>query len=208
MLATTVMRALNLAIETTLHADPHSSQRLRALNGKVIAICLAPFNLTLFGCIQSDDLVFTLTEPPVVHATLRGTPLQLASLGFTRGATRQSFFADGVTLTGDAELAQQITHLFDALNIDWEEMTSRCIGDVPAYRLSQTVTGARRWLRQATQSLVSNIDDYLHEETTLAPHPLEVEAFLNDVDTLSMDTERLAARLHHLIQAETPHENP
>lgn len=206
MLATPFMKALNLAIETTLHADPHSARRLRALEGKVIAIHLRPLNVTLYGRVQSEDLVFALDEPPVVHATLSGTPLQLAGLGFARGSTRQSFFADGVTLTGDAEFAQQITHLFDALSIDWEELTARCVGDVPAYRLSQAVKNARTWLRQASQSIVSNVDDYLHEETPLAPHPADIEAFLNDVDTLSMDTERFAARLHHFILAETPHE--
>lgn len=206
MLATPLMRALNFAIETALHADPRSAKRLQALNGKVIAICLQPFNLTFYGCIQSDDFVLSLTEPPSVHATISGTPLQLASLSFSSGVARHRFFSEGVTLTGDAELAQQIMHLFDALTIDWEELTSQCVGDVPAYRLSQAFKGARAWLHQAKQSFVSNVDDYLHEETTLAPHPVDIETFMNDVDTLSMDTERFAARLQHLIHAETSHE--
>ena len=88
--------------------------------------------------------------------------------------------------------------LFDELHIDWEDISANVIGDIPAYRLSQFVKGAKNWLQATCDTLRHHIDDYIHEEVNLAPSIFAVEDFMNDVDALRMQADRLEARIQHL----------
>jgi ubiquinone biosynthesis protein UbiJ len=211
MLKEPLLKALNAALQTYLNADPHSKDRLRKLHGKAFALKLHPFDFTLYGECTQHSIHLSTEAPTPIQTTISGTPLQLAALAFTKSNARHRFFADDITLEGNAEFAQQLMHVFDALSIDWEEIISHCLGDGPAYRLSQAVVFAKNSLKQGIKSLIRNTDDYLHEECELAPHPFALEDFMNDVDELSMNTERLSARIHHLsatLTDEAPHETP
>jgi ubiquinone biosynthesis protein UbiJ len=211
MLKEPLLKALNAALETYLHADPHSKDRLRKLQGKAFALTLNPFHFTLYGECSEQSIVLSTDAPANVQTTITGTPLQLAALALTKSDARHRFFADDITLDGNAEFAQQLMHVFDALSIDWEEILSHCLGDGPAYRLSQAVAFAKNSLKHSIKSFIRNTDDYLHDECELAPHPFALEDFMNDVDELSMNTERLSARIHHFsatLTDEAPHETP
>lgn len=203
MIKDAALKALNLGLDTYLHADPHSKHRLHKLAGKAFALTLQPFNITLYGECKDNALVLTDTPPANVQATITGTPLQLAALALTNSDARHRFFADDVTLSGDATFAQELMHVFDALSIDWEELSSHCLGDATAYRLSQFIATAKSSLKHSLRSFMRNTDDYLHDECELAPHPYAIDDFLNDVDELTMRTERLAARIQHLSATHT-----
>lgn len=210
MSSTPLLNALNLGIETYLHADPLSSARLARLQGKAFSLTLTPLNITFYGLCTADDLILTNEAPNNLLAHIKGTPWQLAAMTLSRPNERHRFFADDIEISGDAEFAQQIMHLFDAVHIDWEEMVSQCVGDGPAFRLSQAFKVTRSWFTSSLQSFIHNVDDYIHDEKACAPHPFAVDDFLNDVDDVRMHTERLEARLNLLkanLTEGTPSEN-
>lgn len=209
MLKEPLLKTLNAALSTYLQADPASHDRLRPLSGKAFALTLQPFNFTLYGECTNHTITLTTEAPLHVQTTIMGTPVQLAALALTKSEARHRFFADDVRLEGNAEFAQQLMHVFDALSIDWEELASHGIGDAPAYRLSQAIHFAKNTFKNTLSSFIRNTDDYLHEECELAPHPFAIEDFMNDVDELVMHTERLSARIQHLsstLTDEAPHE--
>lgn len=209
MLKAPLLKALNAALATYLNADPQSKHRLHKLKGKAFALTLQPFNFTLYGECHEHSIVLSTDIPLKVEATITGTPLQLAAMTLTHSEARHRFFAEDITLSGNAEFAQQLMQVFDGVVIDWEEIVSHCLGDGPAYRLSQAVSAAKKGLKHSLKSFIRNTDDYLHEECELAPHPFAIEDFMNDVDDLVMHTERLSARIHHLTSTltdEAPHE--
>jgi ubiquinone biosynthesis protein UbiJ len=111
---------------------------------------------------------------------------------------RHQFFADDLTIEGDAEFAQQVINLFDQVSIDWEEHASRIIGDVPAYQLSKLVSGVRGWLKKTSSNLKQDASDYLHEEAEWFPTREELQEFFSDIDNIRMDTDRLEARIAHV----------
>ena len=47
-----------------------------------------------------------------------------------------------------------------------------------------------------------NISDYIVEELSLTPHPLNIDDFLKDIDTLRDDVARLQARINALEKKE------
>lgn len=54
------------------------------------------------------------------------------------------------------------------------------------------------WSRQAFSSLNANIEEYVHEESRALPGRRELEATFEDIDALSLRTERLEARVNHI----------
>jgi ubiquinone biosynthesis accessory factor UbiJ len=130
-----------------------------------------------------------------------GTPLQMLGVVIHK-TKRQQFFAEDVKINGDAELGQSVVELFDQLEIDWQEQISHVIGDVPTQHISNFMQRMKGWLSSTEQSFTANVSDYVHEEKQWLPAREELQDFFNDIDALRMDTDRMEARIQHLIQTQ------
>lgn len=191
------LNSLEKAVNAYLLQDEQSSVYLKKLAGKTLGIELLPMQLA-FNCSFSDTrLQITMGDEIVVHTKIKGTPLQLSAALF-HTTQRKQFFAEDLKIEGDAELAQDVIHLFDQVQIDWEEHLARLIGDVPAVQLTKAVNSFKQWLTQSSSDFTQDINDYLHEEAACVPPRAELQTFFSDIDTLRMDTDRLEARIHLL----------
>jgi ubiquinone biosynthesis protein UbiJ len=88
--------------------------------------------------------------------------------------------------------------LYLNLDLDWEEPLARLFGDPLGHELGRAARAAFAWHRQALKTFGLNTAEYLQEEARLLPVRDEVEAFLNGVDGVRADVDRLAARLQRL----------
>ena len=199
--------SLTKAINAYLHLDPESRQRLQKLQGKSITIEFLPFHF-IFQCLFSEQGVDIQTEELVAaDTTIRGTPMQMLGVMLAK-ENRHRFFADDLQMEGNAELGQQITELFDELQIDWEDHLSRLTGDVPAHHIGRLIQGVGNWLRQAEQTVTQNTSEYLHEEVACFPPAIALQDFYSDIDTLCMDVDRMEARIKQLQKRLTDEETP
>lgn len=190
--------AIEKALNAYLHADDHTTKRLAKMAGKSISIELIPAGIT-FNCHFHHDKVtvdFRNDFTPVTK--IKGTPLQLFG-AFVDKERRHQFFADDVSIEGDAEFAQQVIHLFDQIHIDAEEQAAKLIGDTSAHQLGRLMKGIRKWAASTGQSFTQDVNDYLHEEAEWFPVKEELNIFFEDIDTIRMDTDRLEARLKRII---------
>jgi ubiquinone biosynthesis protein UbiJ len=128
---------------------------------------------------------------------LRGTPLGLAQLGLG-SESGKTLFSGSVTIEGDVETGQAFKAILDEMDIDWEEQLSRLTGDAIAHQLGNTARQAAGVLRQGRHTLERNIGEYLQEELRVLPTRIETENFTAAVSRLSIDTDRLAARIRRL----------
>lgn len=194
ILLPTIEKALN----AYLHSDIGSRKRLAKLAGKSVAVELLPFDI-IFICSFHPDSVSVHMDDGNANpaATIKGSPLQLFGMLLDKDH-RQQFFADDVVMEGDAEVAQQVMHLFEHVHIDWEEHASTFIGDVPAHHLGKLAGNLRKWVKNTSSSFSQDANDYLHEEKAWFPHREELQDFFADIDTIRMDTDRLEARIAHL----------
>ena len=191
------LATIEKALNAYLQCDEQSNKRLAKMAGKSIAIELLPLQM-LFVCHFSADRVVISMNADIQPTTkISGTPLQLLGTLLAKD-NRQQFFADDVLITGDAEFAQLVIHLFDHIDIDWEEHSARLLGDVPAYQLSKLVGGIRRFFGKAQSAFTEDMNDYLHEEAAWFPVRAELQEFFNDIDAMRMDTDRLEARFARL----------
>lgn len=191
------LNTLSKTINAYLHLDPQSKVRLQKLQGHVIHFEFLPFHF-IFQCQFSEPgvtILSSISESP--ETTIRGTPIQLLGVAFSK-AHRQQFFADDVTLEGNVELGQLVISLFDELTIDWEEYTSHFIGDIPAHHLHRYVNTFCGWIKDTKNNLVQNVNEYLHEEKMWFPTREALQDFFSEIDTLRLDVDRIEAKINQV----------
>jgi ubiquinone biosynthesis protein UbiJ len=192
-----ILSAIEKTVNAYLQQDKESSRRLAKMAGKSLGIELLPLDLH-FNCHVNDERITLTMDPQLALQTkIKGTPLQLVGVLIDKDR-RHQFFADDLTIEGDAEFAQEIIDLFDNVNIDWEEQTSRVIGDAPAYHLNKLIGNMKTWFSTGCDDLTQDMNDYLHEEKAWFPVKEQLQEFFTDIDTLRMDTDRLSSRVDHL----------
>lgn len=135
-------------------------------------------------------------QPPA-DAVISGSPSALFAL--LRGA-RPAAGAErkGVTIRGDAEVANLYRQFFLAARPDLEEELSRWIGDAPARGVSRLAGGILSWAKRARRVAGENVAEYLTEESRDLVARTEVEEFLQGVDELREAADRVEARLKEM----------
>lgn len=184
------------AINAALRLDPYTVQRLGGLAGKVVAVELRGVNLTLFLALQTDRIEVRGEHAGAVDARLSGTPLAFARLGLS--GDRAALHTGEVQISGDTELGQQLRDILAAMDVDWEEHLSRFTGDVIAHQAGNTARASQRWAQQSSAALLQDAGEYLKYERELLPDRAQVETFMQHVDVLRDDVERLEARVQRL----------
>jgi ubiquinone biosynthesis protein UbiJ len=177
-----------------LPRSPRAQQLCAQLEGRSLAIEVG--ELARFHVASNGATLQITTGDTAADATLAGGPLSLLALA---GAAPESVVRRGaVTISGDAQLAQQFRELAKLLRPDLEDDLSYVLGDVPAHQLGRLARLGAGWTRKAATTTLTNLAEYLgHERQDLVPRN-EGEQFLRGVDSVREDLERLAARLEIL----------
>ena len=103
-----------------------------------------------------------------------------------------------MSLRGDIALATRLQQIAAKLDIDFEEAFARHLGDAPAHELVRAMRGFGGWLSGTGTALLEDASEYLRHEAAITPRRAEVDRFVNDVDDLRDDAERLEARVARL----------
>ncbi len=103
-------------------------------------------------------------------------------------------------IRGDTDTGQAFQDILSEVDLDWEEPLSRLTGDVIAHQAGKLVHEGRQFIRQACGTLEQDLSEYLQEEARLLPARIEVHYFLDEVDRLRSDTDRLTARVARLLK--------
>lgn len=175
--------------------DPDAEQRLAPLSGCRLRVRLTAPALTVDARFTPDGLTLSAPEnedgEPEVTVTGRLDDLVVMLRDPEHAAGRLRF-------DGDPAIAQRIQRFFRELDVDWEEGLARFLGDIPAHQAGRVIRGIGGWLRHSGDAARNSLVEYLTEERRELPTRPELEAFLDDVDRLRADTDRLAARVARL----------
>lgn len=197
------LATLEQALNAALALDPKTGERLSRMDGKVIAIELSGTGIRLHLQPENGGLRLMSHYDGQVDTTLRGAPLSM--LRMSSGRTGEGMFHGGVEIDGDVELATRFQRILEKLDIDWEEHLSRLAGDIVAHQVGNTVRGLFSWGQRAADHLSDDVADYLQEEREILPVDWEVDEFIDSVDVLRSDVDRIEARvrrLQHMLDSE------
>lgn len=197
--STLLAASIETALRQYLRQDPAALQQSAALEGKIIAMHVSGLDIHLFYLPGADGIQVLGSYEGTADTTLTGGPLGYVRL-FAE-SREDAMFEGAVEIRGDTETGQKFQDILAAVNIDWEEQLSRATGDTVAHQTGRLISRARALFADSRATLAENITEYLQEEARLLPTHIEVQHFLDDVDLLRSDTDRLDARLQRLIQA-------
>ncbi len=188
---------LEAVLNRYLALDPTAIERVAELQERVICIEVLGLGLRLYLVPGPSGFKLLSSYVGEPACTLRGTPLGLARMSSTADSADQ-LFSGQVEITGDTDLGHRFGNILNSLDIDWEEQLARVSGDLVAHEIGNGARALNRWGRSALENLTMDLQEYLQEEVRLLPTRFEVEAFLEDVDTLRDDEQRLEARIARL----------
>ncbi|MBY6199180.1 SCP2 domain-containing protein [Vibrio hangzhouensis] len=190
-------------VETTLNTliqdDDALVKRVARLKGQVIQIHLREFN---------KSLTFVFSHQLDVLANYEGEPNCYLSLNLSvlpelkeQANITKLIKQDKLELEGDIQLAQKFSALLTDCKPDIEEWLSRVTGDVVAHTAVQGAKGVMAFFAAQAAKHQDHFGQVLTEEWKIAPPPLAVAAFCDDVDELRSQAERLNVRLDALLES-------
>ncbi len=206
-----LLGAVESALNAYLALDPQVQEKLAKLQGRVIAIELetAPgdtlLTLTMLPGKKGIELLTQYTGE--ADTTLSGMPLALAKMSLASKFeaanldcpnASEVLFSGDVIIRGDVELGQRFRRILDEMDIDWEEHLSHLAGDILAHKTGNVLREVGQWWQQALSTLANDGTEFMQQESALLPETAELSQFMNEVDTLRGDLDRLEARVRRL----------
>jgi len=186
-----------------LPRSPRAQQLCAELAGRTVAIAIA--GSARYVLVESTGQSFEVERghgwnarrPAFRCHDQRGSVQVCCTLGPCAGS---SAAARRCPDRGRCGAGAEFRELALLLRPDIEEDLSLSVGDVPAHQLGRFARAALGWTRKAASTTVRNAAEYLaHERRDLVPRS-EAEQFLQGVDTLREDVDRLAARIDLLTR--------
>lgn len=200
MLMTVPLSLLETALNQYIRLDPDVKPKLAAFTGKVLAIQFTNIPLKFYLLPSGHGISLMHVFEGEADATLKGSAAAFVRLGLTRSATnKRQLFGEDLEILGDTEFGHELQKILDGIDIDWEELLAKIVGDVLAHQIGDVARGVLAWGDEFRDSMHRNMTEYLQEESRLFPPREEIEDFFHDIATLRDDVERLEARLQRLI---------
>jgi len=192
-----LLAAFEGALNAVLALDPEGAARLARIQGRVLLLQLAGFGTRIYVIPSDSGLLLHSAYDAPPDCTVRGSPAALLRMVLSEHR-EDSVFQGAVTIEGDNAVAQALGEVLRGLDVDWEEQLSRLVGDTLAHRIGVGARAGERWAERSADSFAQDLREYLKEEARLLPTDDEMRGFLDGVDTLRDDVERLAARVARL----------
>lgn len=106
--------------------------------------------------------------------------------------------AGKLDFSGDLSILQSLSRLFDKIDIDFEEVLSKFIGDAPAYQANTSGKKIAKDIAAQITSFIQTFADAALDEKPIAVRPIMVLNFSDDVNQLRADADRIEAKLEQL----------
>ena len=201
---------LNGAAGALIDLDPDGKRKLTRLRGKVFCLEVTAPPLVLYLLPTERGIEFRGgangdTEPALApDVTLTGSAPAFARLGCGlggKGGANGALNRSRVVVRGDAELGQAFQKILSELDLDWEELLSRRIGDTPARKVGNALRGLADWAEKSADLTRENAADYLAEEKRLLVAAPAMQRFDEALDQTRADVDRLTRRVEKLKHA-------
>lgn len=148
----------------------------------------------LYGCIPEDD----------GNTALQSNECWVSVSIFSLDKLKQNnqmtklIKAGKLDFSGDLSILQSLSRLFDKIDIDFEEVLSKFIGDAPAYQVNASGKKLASALAAQMTSFMQTFADAALDEKPIAVRPIMLLNFSDEVTQLRADADRLEAKFEQL----------
>ena len=196
-----LIELFELASNSALEYGPKTQQRLQKLQGKTMVLCVKTIDQSIAVTPTPEGIEYAREIPEYVDVTLTatlGAMVKISRDGFEDADLK----AGELDISGDPIIGQRFAKIIAELDIDWDGLLAEHIGEMPARLLTTAAGFTREFAEQSKSHLKSQLNTLINDELQITAEPQEVDTFLDDVDTLRADAERLAQRIQR-IQAQS-----
>ncbi|MBF9001978.1 MULTISPECIES: ubiquinone biosynthesis accessory factor UbiJ [Vibrio] len=193
-----VTAVIETSLNTLINDNPDLVRRLARLKGQVIQLHLKEINKTLtFIFSQQIDVLSDYEGQPDCYLSLHLSVLpQLREQANITQLIKQ----DKVVLDGDIQLAQKFAQLMTDCKPNPEEWLSRVTGDVVAHSVVQGSKDIFQFVQDRVNKHNAHFGQVLTEEWRIAPAPLEIADFCDQVDEVKSQAARVEAKIQQLLE--------
>ena len=181
-----------------LALDPRTLEAVRAMAGKVVAVELLGLGQTVYFA-PSERAVRVVRR--LYGRCPRARPRDAARAPAHGAGEQTAAFSGEVEIIGDLQLGRHLQSMLASFDIDWEELLSQYLGDIAAHQIGNVVRGVSGWADEARHTLAQDTVEYLRNEAAILVETREIAAFVDAVDTLRSDVDRLEARFQRIARA-------
>jgi ubiquinone biosynthesis accessory factor UbiJ len=166
-------------------------QRLNKFAGKTARFNIAPFSFAY--TVLENGAVIRAASEAVPDATCTLAPSLLPRL-----AVKDEAAFTQIQTSGDSALLAEIFYLSKHLRWDAAEDLSRVTGDIAAERIVKFAGTAHQQILDGARNLSEAFAEYWTEERPLVAKSTHINQFIQQVDVLRDDVERLEQRINRL----------
>lgn len=193
-------KILENTINHLLASDYQGKRRLSSHRGKSVGFDIKPMGLQFITTIENEGLSIDTGSVEQADCSIHGTPIALIRYLNASQINPSTNYSLGIEIDGDLEFAREISSVFRNLDIDWEEIFSKLIGDAPAYQLSKFMSVFRSDLERSKQSAQAHLHYIVSERMNQIVTSREAEQFYREVDQISVDAAKLEQKINQLTQ--------
>ena len=202
-----LLSTIETAFNAWLKLDGEALPRFAELDGKIIRFYITGLDLNLYFLPAASGIQVLGSYPDeeqggMVDATIHGSPMALMRLSTSDNAGEAMLKSD-VEIDGDMRIAEKFSAILRDVDIDWEELLSKLVGDIVAHQAGQVVNNVADWFKESKTAMQQNVAEYLSEESKLSPAEAEINEFMDQVDEVRMGVDRLEARIKLLQDKQT-----
>jgi ubiquinone biosynthesis protein UbiJ len=190
----TLLKPIELAINAALAQDPEIKAKLDQFEQRCIAIHIKDFNQIITMLVIEQQIQLSTDSEQSADLTITANALTLIKLG----NNPDNLFSAEIDIHGDVQFAKQLRDLLDGFDFDWEAQLAKLTGDTLAYPIAHGMRQFAAWAQNTHQSMQENIAEYLREEIRVLPDKSQIKDYMNDIDKLRADFDRIEARINRL----------
>jgi ubiquinone biosynthesis protein UbiJ len=193
-----LLDAAEKIINGLLRYDAATLAAMSELAGTLFAIEVAGVAQPLFIAPQAEGVRFSRAADREADVRIRGTLPDLLAMTKRHGPAKAPAGATPVEIIGNLSLMQRLDSIVKSIDIDWEELLSRRMGDIAARKVSVLARAVRGHLRAAHTTVELDVAEYLVVEKEALVSRDQMDRFLTEVDVLRAAVDRLEARIRAL----------
>lgn len=192
---------IEYTINNALRYDPASKNQLHTLAGESIAIVITDQKLVAQITIFEETLslaIFRLEhfEENAASTVLKG---ELGEFIALLKKNSPSLAGTDVEVQGNVGTLESLQALIQNLDIDWQDALHEKLGPAAA-PLSQVILDLSKYLKTRTRANIDTVKHFIEHEAELGVHQVEMSQFKKNVSVLRQSTDRLEAKIQHLLR--------
>lgn len=189
-----LLKPLEMALNHALRFDMESHEQLQRFAKRSIRIDITNLNIAVIARFTDDQILLEMAEEHVADLMIKADSFALLKLL----KQPDSLFSNEIQILGDVQFAKQLQDWQQHFDFDWEQQLARLTGDTLAYPLAQSLRRGFDWLKYNRSEFEQSLAEYLREESHYLPDKSQTARFMQHVDVLRADTDRLEARIKRL----------